>query len=307
VAERFGRGSGYRTPKVESTGSGGGFKLFCDGLGIDYPDISSSSRAIKPSEFEICRQNGVDEIIEVRIGYDGIVFANSVEAPAVNLSLLDIYLALARYVPGASPGQLVENPNDRWSDVDPRLPDFDIEVLGPPPTSGTRDEFVELAMQGGCDTFDWVRDLADTDFAEYRRICHTVREDGAFVEAGENDNLIVQKLEANPQAFGIFGFSFLDQNPGKVQGASIAGVRPDFDRIASGAYPISRPLYFYVKRAHVDVIPGLRAFLNELSSERAWGEDGYLADRGLIPMPADERREVAREVRSLETMSLASK
>jgi len=193
----------------------------------------------------------------------------TLDAPAVDLSLLDIYLALAKYVPGEGPGQLVENPNDKWSDVDPRLPDVKIEVLGPPPTSGTRDEFVELAMQGAGDTFPWIRELADTDFAEYRRICHTVREDGGFVEAGENDNLIVQKLEANPQAFGIFGFSFLDQNPEKVQGASIAGVSPDFDRIAGGAYPISRPLYFYVKRAHVDVIPGLRAFLNELSSERA--------------------------------------
>ena len=305
VAERFGRATRFKTPKVESTGSGGGFKLFCSGVGADHPDISNSSRRIKTSEMRACTKNGVKEIIEVKIGYDGIVFANAVSAPAVDLSLVDIYLALAKRVPGDTPGELVANPNRYWSDVNPDLPKLRIEVLGPPPTSGTRDEFVEHAMQGGCDTVPWIRAISSTDPARYRAICHTIREDGAFVEAGENDNLIVQKLQANPDAFGIFGFNFLDQNLEKVKGASINGVEPGFESITSASYPISRPLYFYVKKAHVDVIPGLRGFLRELTSERAWGEEGYLSDRGLITMPLAERDRVASNVQELIPLPLA--
>ena len=307
VAERFGRSSRYRTPKVESTGSGGGFKLFCGGVGVDHPDISNSSRRIKPSEVEFCRRNGVTGIIEIKIGYDGIVFANSVTAPEVELTLRDIYLALAKWVPADTEGELVDNPYRYWSEIDPRLPRLRIEVLGPPPTSGTRDEFVEHAMEGGCDTVMWIRSLGTSDPARYRSICHTIREDGAFVEAGENDNLIVQKIEANPDAFGIFGFSFLDQNLEKVKGATINGIAPSFESIADGSYPISRPLYFYVKKAHVDVIPGLRGFLQELTSERAWSDEGYLSERGLITMPADEREQVAAAVRELTTLPVASK
>ena len=307
VAERFGRASRYRTPKVESTGSGGGFKLFCGGVGVDHPDISNSSRTIKQSEMNICAANGVTEIIEVKIGYDGIIFANAVTAPDVNLSMRDIYLALAKQVPGDGNGELVPNPNRYWSDVNPSLPRLRIEVLGPPPTSGTRDEFVEHAMQGGCDTVPWIHALASEDIDQYRSICHTIREDGAFVEVGENDNLIVQKLEANPDAFGIFGFSFLDQNTGKVKGATIDGVFPTYESISDGSYPISRPLYFYVKKAHVDVIPGLRGFLDELTSEHAWGAEGYLSDRGLITMPDAERNRVATAVHDLIPLPLASK
>ena len=307
VAERFGRASRFRTPKVESTGSGGGFKLFCGGVGVDHPDISNSSRKIKPSELAFCRENGVTGIIVVMIGYDGIVFANAITAPEVELTLRDIYLALAKWVPGDTDGDLIENPHRYWSDVNPGLPRLRIEVLGPPPTSGTRDEFVEHAMQGGCDTVAWIRALGQIDPDRYRYVCHTIREDGAFVEAGENDNLIVQKLEANPDAFGIFGFSFLDQNLEKVQGASINGVAPTFDSIADASYPISRPLYFYVKKAHVDVIPGLRGFLQELTSERAWSDEGYLSERGLITMPAVEREQVAAAVRDLTTLPVASK
>lgn len=306
VAERFGRSTDFPTPKVESTGSGGGIKLFCDGVGVDYPDIANSSRAIKDSEILACAENGVTEVVEVRIGYDGIVIANAIGASEVDLSLADVFLALAAEVPGDADGELIENPYQTWADVNPELPDVAIEVLGPPPTSGTRDAFVELAMEGGCRSIAWIDELRSSDKDRFQSICHTIREDGAFVEAGENDNLIVQKLEANPDAFGIFGFSFLDQNAEKVKGASIDGVAPTFEAIADGDYPVSRPLFFYVKSAHVDVIPGLRELLREFTSERAWGEEGYLSDRGLIPMPDDERRQVATNVRELIPIRAAS-
>ena len=307
VAERFGRGTEFKTPKVESTGSGGGLKLFCDGVGVDFPDITNSSRAIKQSEVETCAANGVTDIVEVKIGYDGIVIANAIGAESVNLSRADIFLALAKQVPGDGDGELIDNPYRTWADVNPSLPSVRIEVLGPPPTSGTRDAFVELAMEGGCRTVPWINELRSSDSDAYLSICHTIREDGAFVEAGENDNLIVQKLEANPNAFGIFGFSFLDQNTEKVKGAKVDGVAPTFDAIADGEYPVSRPLYFYAKKAHVDVIPGLRGFLREFSSERAWGEDGYLSDRGLIPMPDAERAGIAADVRDLKSLSMTSR
>ncbi len=306
VAERFGRGTEFKTPKVESTGSGGGLKLFCDGVGVDFPDVANSSRAIKQSEIDACASNGVTDIVEVKIGYDGIVFANAINSIDINVSRADIFLALAKEVPGVEPGKLIANPYKTWADVNPELPNVRIEVLGPPPTSGTRDAFVELAMEGGCMSVDWIAALSKTDSDRYRAICHTVREDGAFVEAGENDNLIVQKLEANPNAFGIFGFSFLDQNTEKVKGAAIDGVIPTFDAIADGDYPVSRPLYFYVKKAHVDVIPGLRGFLREFTSERAWGDEGYLSDRGLIPMPVEERGEIAANVRNLTPLTMAA-
>ena len=299
VAERFGRGSEFKTPKIESTGSGGGLKLFCDGVGVDFPDIANASRAIKTSEIETCAGNGVDEIIEVKIGYDGIVLANAINAAPISLTRTDIFLALAKEVPGENAGELIENPYQTWADVNPALPATRIEVLGPPPTSGTRDAFVELAMEGGCKSVPWIAALKSSDKSRYKSICHTIREDGAFVEAGENDNLIVQKLQANPNALGIFGFSFLDQNKEKVKGSRVDGVEPTFDAIAEGGYPVSRPLYFYAKKAHVDVIPGLRGYLREFSSERAWGEEGYLSDRGLIPMPDEERRAVATAVREL--------
>ena len=306
VAERFGRGTEFKTPKVESTGSGGGLKLFCEGVGVDHPDITNSSRAIKQSEVDKCASNGVTDIVEVKIGYDGIVIANAINSTPMNLSRADIFLALAKEVPGDDEGQLIENPHETWQDVNPDLPDVGIEVLGPPPTSGTRDAFVELAMEGGCKSVPWIKALKSTDKNGYKAICHTIREDGKFVEAGENDNLIVQKLEANPDAFGIFGFSFLDQNSEKVKGASVDGVEPTFDAIAEGDYPVSRPLYFYVKKAHVDVIPGLRGFLREFTSDRAWGDEGYLSDRGLIPMPEEERSEIAATVRDLTPLSMAS-
>lgn len=303
VAERFGRRSNFKTPKVESTGSGGGLKLFCDGVGSSYPDIANSSRAIKQSEIDTCATNGVTGIIEVKVGYDGIVIANTVRSQQIDVSRKDLFLALAKQVPGEQPGTLIENPHTTWQDVNPALPDVKIEVLGPPPTSGTRDAFVELAMEVGCASVDWIKALKDSDEDTFKAVCHTIREDGHFIEAGENDNLIVQKLQASPDSFGIFGFSFLEQNMQAVHGSLVDGVEPTFESIADASYSVSRPLYFYAKKAHVDVIPGLSGFLREFTGERAWGEDGYLSERGLIPMPTEERRRVAMEVRELKTLN----
>ena len=309
VAENFGRSTAFKTPKIESTGSGGGLKLFCAGVGVEHPDVTNSSRRIKSSEVELCNSNGVKDIVEVKIGYDGIVLANDKKAPSFAVSRRDIFLALAKKVPnGEATGvdSMIDNPHKTWKDVNSSLPDVKIEVLGPPPTSGTRDAFAELAMEGGCKTFPWIKELKGTDKSAYKTACHTVREDGAYVEAGENDNLIVQKLQANPNALGIFGFSFLDQNADKIKGNAVDGVVPTFDDIADGKYPVSRPLYFYVKAAHVGVIPGIAEYLAEFTSEKAWGPDGYLADRGLIPMPDAERSEFANAAKSLQPLKLAS-
>jgi phosphate transport system substrate-binding protein len=305
VAENFGRSTTFKTPKVESTGSGGGLKLFCAGVGVEHPDITNSSRAIKDSEVELCKSNGVEEIIEVKVGFDGIVIANSKAGPTYNLSLKDVWLALAAEVPNPAntdSGDLVKNPYTTWKQVNASLPDIKIEVLGPPPTSGTRDAFVELAMESGCQSFSWIKDLKKSDGDKFKTVCHTIREDGGYVEAGENDNLIVQKLGANKDALGIFGYSFLDQNSDSLKGKSIDGVAPTFEAIADGSYPISRPLFFYAKKAHVGVIPGMREFLAEFTSEKAWGPEGYLIDRGLIPLPDAERKAVAARVKNLETM-----
>jgi phosphate transport system substrate-binding protein len=302
VAEQFGRASKFKTPKIEPTGSGGGIKLFCNGIGVQHPDIVNSSRRITASELEQCQQNGVTEIVEVEIGYDGIVLANSKSGDTFDLSLRDIFLALAKNVPNPSGNGTVPNPYHSWSDVNADLPDDEIEVLGPPPTSGTRDAFLELAMEGGCKTFPALAALKSDD---YRAACHTIREDGRYVEAGENDNLIVQKLASNPLALGIFGFSFLEQNSDKVQGSHVEGVDATFENIADGTYPISRPLYFYVKKAHIGVIPGIREYLAEFTSDSAWGDFGYLTDRGLVPLPEDERRAMLAKVRALENFRLA--
>lgn len=304
VAEQFGKTTPFKTPKIESTGSGGGFKLFCAGVGVQHPDITNASRRIKKSECEKCAQNGVTDIVEVKIGYDGIVIANSKKATPFNLTRQDLFLALAANVPaGNVKGATQPNPYKTWKDVNSSLPDIKIEVLGPPPTSGTRDAFVELAMEGGAKTFSWIKDLKHSDKSAYKALCHTIREDGAYIEAGENDNLIVQKLDANPDALGIFGFSFLDQNEDKIQGSFIDGVQPTFDAIADGSYPVSRPLFFYVKKAHVGVIPGITEYLDEFSSEKSWGGDGYLSDKGMIPMPDAERRQYAGDIKTLKTIS----
>ncbi len=303
VAERFGR-TGNATPKIESTGSGGGMKLFCQGVGTQHPDITNASRRMKKSEFELCQSNGVKDITEVKVGYDGIVIANSVKGEQIDLSLRDIFLALAKDVPNPDGSEeLVANPYKTWKEVNPALPNTKIEVLGPPPTSGTRDAFNELAIEGGCKTFSWLKAIKDEDKSKYKAICRSVREDGAYVEAGENDNLIVQKLEKNPAAYGVFGYSFLDQNRGVVQAANVDGVEPTFDAIGSGDYPVSRSLFFYVKKAHVGVVPGIEGYVKEFTSEKAWGDQGYLGEKGLIPLGDDLRKSMAKQARSLKSMT----
>jgi phosphate transport system substrate-binding protein len=303
VAERFGKAGSFKAPKIESTGTGGGFKLFCGGVGVQHPDISNASRAIKASEFDTCKNNGVTDIIEVKIGYDGIVVANSKKAPALKLTTKDIFLALAKDVPSPKGGDnLVPNPYKTWKEINAALPDAKIEVLGPPPTSGTRDAFVELAMEQGALKFESLKKLSKEDAKKFQRVFGSIREDGAYIEAGENDNLIVQKLVTNPNALGIFGFSFLDQNTDKIQGAFVEGSPPTFDNIASGKYPLSRPLFFYVKKAHVGVIPGIKEYLAEFTSDKAWGKDGYLGEKGLIPLPDAERKQVAENVKTMKTL-----
>jgi len=290
VAENFGKTSSFKTPVVESTGSGGGLKLFCAGVGVEHPDITNASRRIKKSEVELCGKNGVTDIVEIKVGYDGIVIGNAKSATDLQITKEQIFLALAKEIPDAS-GNMIPNPNKKWSDIDPSLPNATIEVLGPPPTSGTRDAFVELAMEGGAKKIESLAALRKKDKKAFGAIAHSIREDGAFIEAGENDNLIVQKLEANPNAFGIFGFSFLDQNSDKIKGAIVEGSAPTFDNIADGKYGVSRSLFFYVKKAHIGVIPGIEEYLAEFTSENAWGDEGYLADKGLIPMPKAEREQ----------------
>mgnify|MGYP001793705570 CR=1 FL=1 len=292
VAEQFGKTTEFKTPVVESTGSGGGMKLFCAGIGLEHPDITNASRRIKSSEFEKCTTAGIT-ITEVKIGYDGIVLANSNDAPTYELTRQQIYLALAKQVPNDD-GVLVDNPNNMWSDIDPSLPSVEIEVLGPPPTSGTRDAFVELVMRKGARKFDMLNTLRGEDKKAFRAISDTMREDGKFVEAGENDNLIVQKLEANPNALGIFGFSFLEENRDKVHGSVVEGNTPTFESIAAGDYPVSRSLFFYVKNEHVGVVPGIKEFVAEFVAEKAVGPEGYAIDKGLIPLP-DADREAMRE------------
>lgn len=282
VAEQFGKTTDFATPVVESTGSGGGLKLFCSGVGTQHPDITNASRRMKEKEFKLCADNGVTEITEAVVGFDGIVVANSKEGAQFNLSRAQLVEALAAN--GPKP--------EKWSQIDPSLPDIKIEVLGPPPSSGTRDAFEELVMHEGCE---------DTDKVECDGV--SVREDGVFVEAGENDNLIVSKLEANPNALGVFGFSFLDQNSDKIQGAVIDGVDPTFDAIADGDYPVSRSLYFYLKNAHVGVVPGLQEYANEFLSNAATGEEGYLIDKGLIPLDDDKHDEIADNVANLTPMT----
>jgi len=305
VAEQFGKTTNNKTPKIESTGSGGGFKLFCGGVGVEHPDITNASRAIKSSEMKTCAENGVTDIVEVKIGYDGIVIANAKTAAPLKLTRQELYLALAKDVPDPrDPGKIVANPYKTWKDINSSLPANKIEVLGPPPTSGTRDAFVELVMEHGADSFEVIEALKKSDKAAYKKVSQTVREDGAYIEAGENDNLIVQKLQANPKALGIFGFSFLDQNADVIQGSIVEGTAPTFEAIADGSYPVSRPLFFYVKKAHVDVIPGMKGYLAEFTSEKAWGNDGYLADKGMIPMPDAERAEYAANVAALKTMDM---
>jgi phosphate transport system substrate-binding protein len=298
VAEQFKRRFPQAaTPIVESTGTGGGIKLFCNGVGAQHPDIANASRRIKASEVKACRENGVTNIIEVQIGIDGIALAQANDAPPIRLTARDIYLALAATGPEGKP-----NAARTWRDVNPALPATRIEVLGPPPTSGTRDAFNELIMEAGCKTFPALAALKDSDEDRYKSRCTKVREDGPYVEAGENDNLIVQKLAANPNALGIFGFSYLEENADAVRGVALGGVQPTYANIADFSYPASRPLYVYAKGAHVRAKPALKVFLGEFAKESTWGPSGYLKARGLVAAPDDVRARNAAAVADLTPM-----
>ena len=285
VGETF-AAEGNTAPVIESTGTGGGMKLFCAGVGDSHPDFTNASRAIKSSEAEKCAANGITPL-EMMVGYDGIVFANSKASGVLEITPRELFQALAKDVPQDN-GNLVPNPFTHWNQINPKFPNVKIEVLGPPPSSGTRDAWSELVMEKGCKTYDWVKAMKKKDKKAYKGICHGVREDGAYIEAGENDNLIIQKLANNPNAFGVFGYSFLDQNTDVIQGSPISGVVPTFESIADGSYPASRGLYVYAKKEHMGVIPGMTEFMELYLSDDIAGADGSLGDAGLIPLPQNE-------------------
>lgn len=312
VAERFAEATGAPAPQIDSVGSGGGLAKFCAGVGVEHPDIANSSRPISPAEIETCLANGVDEIVEVQIGYDGIAIAHSRQAPDFELGVSDLFLALASEVPdpAADPdadpeeAQLLSNPYRSWRAINPALPDQPIQVIVPPPTSGTRDVFEELVLEPGCAELPALAALKASDPARYRTVCRAPREDGAFLEAGEYDQLIVDRLIADPNLVGVFGFSFLDANREQLKGVPIDGVAPDAGSIASGEYPLSRPIFFYLKKAHVGVVPGLGEYVAAFTSEQAFGPDGYLVEAGLIPLPAALRDEVRARAANLDSMAL---
>lgn len=302
AAEQFGKGGQFKTPVVESTGTGGGFKLFCAGVGAGHPDAANASRAIKKSEFDDCQKNGVTEIVELKIGFDGLTIASSKKGPDLKLTKAQVFLALAKEVPGPD-GKLVANPYKNWNDIDPSLPAEKIEVLGPPPTSGTRDSFLELVMEKGAEKVEQVAAMKKADAKAFERVWKTIREDGAYIDAGENDNLIVQKLEANPKAVGIFGYSFLEENASQIKGAAIDGTVPTYELIASGKYSVARPLFVYFKKQHVGVIPGLKEFLGEYASDKAMGDEGYLTEKGLVALPESEAKTAEDAAKKLATIS----
>jgi phosphate transport system substrate-binding protein len=306
VAEEFAKKTGKKAPVLESTGTGGGMKIFCQGVGESNPDITNASRAMKKSEWELCTKNGVDDITEVLIGYDGLSIAQSKKGKPMDLSKAQIFLALASEVPDGD--KLVANPYKKWSDVDKALPDTPITVYGPPPTSGTRDAFVELAMHEGCKALDYFKKKkGELDKEGFEKLvkekCTPMRQDGPFIEAGENDNLIVQRIEADPNALGIFGYSFLFENQDKLQDVKIGGVEADFDTIADGSYGLSRPLFFYIKNAHRKVIPGMDEYIAEFVSDESMGKDGYLHERGLVSLNPDALKETQERAKSGAKMS----
>ena len=300
VAERVARAnSALGTPVIESTGTGGGMKLFCAGIGQRFPDVANASRRMKASEAKACAANGVSKITEIQIGIDGIAFATAKGTPLANVSTRDIYAALAK-IPFGKP-----NRAKTWKDVNAKLPAIPIRVYGPPPTSGTRDALVELILTAGCESNTGMAALKKSDEKKHKAICTGIREDGAFVEAGENDNLIVQKLTANPNTVGIFGYSFLEENLGKLKGVHINGVAPTYETISSFKYPGARPLYIYVKNAHAGAVPAVRAFVVEFTKESAFGPKGYLRQAGLIASPNTVRARSQVAARQLSPLNLA--
>ncbi len=289
VAENFARSqAGAKSPLIESTGTGGGIQLFCSGLGPDTPDMANASRRMKVSEFDSCQENGVEEIIELQVGLDGIAFASATNGINLNLSPKIVYEALAANPYGG------EQTAKTWADVDPSLPAIPILVYGPPSTSGTRDALKELVLEAGCDTNPEMKALKDEDKDRHQTVCTEVRSDGAYVDQGEQDNLIVQKIESNPNSVGVFGFSYLDENADKVKGLPMNGVDPTYENIASFEYPGARPLFVYVKKAHMRAIPGLDAYLQEWV--KSWGADGPLAQIGMVASDAQKMAENERKV-----------
>lgn len=287
VAENFSRTSDGAAPRVESLGTGGGIQRFCEGVGQGTPDIANASRPMKKSEFELCQKNGVTDIVEIKIGFDGIVIATARNGESMNFRLQDLYLGLAKEVPGAG-GAFVANPSTTWNQVNPGLPSQRIQVYGPPPTSGTRDAFLELGMAPGAKLIPALAAVDEANGDRFETLAHTLREDNGWIDSGENDNAIVQTLTRTPGSLGVFGFSFLEQNMDTVKPLTIDGVAPSAAAIADGSYPLARSLYIYVKKQHIGVTPGLKEFVMEFMSDAAAGRGGYLQDRGLVPLPADE-------------------
>ena len=290
AAEFIARRDGILTPVIESTGTGGGINLFCGGYGLDTPDIAMASRRMKETERNVCIANHVNDVREIRLGYDGIVIANAKKSADYALELSDLYLAIARQVPSPDGDQrLVDNPYRSWRQVGDHLPDLPIRVLGPPPTSGTRDVLIERVMKQACLEIPLLQTMYEKDPDAFAQSCYALREDGAYVNSGENDARLVRKLLADPQAVGILGFNFVDRNRDRLKAASISGIEPSFEAIESGVYPVSRPLFVYVKPAHSRFVPGLDHFVDALISDALSGPEGYLVDRGLIPLKPGER------------------
>ena len=300
VAEKFGKSGKFKTPVIESTGTGGGMKLFCAGVGANHPDITNASRAIKPKEKTLCEKNGVTDIIEIVVGNDGISFAHSVNSPDADFTKEQLWRALAAKVD--VDGKLVENPYKKWSDIDSSLPNKKIEILVAPPTSGTRDAWNSLVMAKGCTKT--AKSIYEADGKKAKKECVKIREDGYAVEAGENDTLIVQKLSSNPDAYGFFGYSYLVANKDKIKASAVNGVKPSLQGIQDYSYPIARPLFFYVKKAHVGVIPGIEEFLKEFTSKKAMSNRGYWAQIGLVPLASDKYQSTRTAALELITINL---
>jgi len=298
VAERLGRNPAFNTPVVESGGSSVGKKGVCDGIGTEFIDIGNASSRMKTGELEYCDANGV-KLTEIKVGYDGIVLANSKEAPQLEISRSDLGKALTAKV--AINGQLVDNPYTTWNEVNPALPNIAIRVYGPPTTSGTRASFAEIINEKAFCGKDAEMKAALEAAGQKAKTCRAMRTDGAYIEAGEQDNLIVQKLQEDSETFGIFGFSYLDQNSDTLQGAKLDGVEPSFEAIADGSYKASRALYYYVKHQHIGVVPGIKEYMTEWTKH--WGEDGILADAGMIPLPNEEREEMTRRIETLPVLT----
>ncbi|MFA7587847.1 MAG: phosphate ABC transporter substrate-binding protein [Sphingomonadales bacterium] len=295
VAERFAANTGKKSPIIESTGTGAGMKLFCAGVGAQHPDIEDASRRMKKSEFEQCQANGVKDIVEIQIGVDGLAFAESKDGPGFKLTPELIYKALA-----ANPFGAGENKTQKWSDVDPSLPNVAISVFGPPSTSGTRDSLAELILEVGCLSNPAMKELKEKSEDEFKATCTRIREDGKYVDSGENDNLIVQKLAANPTALGVFGFSYLEENRSTLKDVPLNGIEATYDNVASGEYPGARPLFIYVKKAHLQAIPGLKEYVEEFA--KAWGPGDYLAKRGMVAAKDDVRAKNAAIIKSMTVL-----